>query len=594
MAIDRAGALRNAEKLVKQGRLDQAIAEYVRAVDESPDDWTTANTLGDLYAKNAQSDKAVECYGRIADSFFASGFLPKAAALYKKILKLKPDAEHALARAAEIAAGQGLLADARAHLGTLASLRKKRGDTAGAAEIAVRIASLDPNDYKARLAAARVTAERGDIGGAVEMFQAIAADLQDKGEIDASDEAFEEASRVDPGNASLLLSLIERHARAARSDAALAASGRLADLSPAHRGEIVTLGLVLAETAPDMGQALVAGSAERMAAEGDYAGAAAAFESWLARAPHDDAALVRLIEVAIDGDLAEVLTRAQLRLAELRMREGRPEQARFIAEDLVIRHPGHSEYRELLRRILQALGEAPQELAPAVAVPVKPVRAAASVAPPSEPAAAPARNERSDGRHGGAREADAAAPVTPSTPASGREMLRASGDEVDLSLLLDQILKPSDAPDTPADLDDVFAQMREQARRRLAIDSAEQDFRKAIALFQAGQIDESIPAFEAASRAPRFRFDSAALLGRIYLRRGDLSQAIGWLDRAAEAPARTPEDAHSVLYDLADALEATGDATRALAIYLQLQVDSEHYRDVAERIERLSGLRSRG
>ena len=91
MPIDRAATLRNAEKLLRQGKLAQAIAEYVRVVEEQPHDWNTANTLGDLYVRGGQIDKAVEQFVRIADHLYAEGFYPKAGALYKKVLKVNPD-----------------------------------------------------------------------------------------------------------------------------------------------------------------------------------------------------------------------------------------------------------------------------------------------------------------------------------------------------------------------------------------------------------------------------------------------------------------------------------------------------------------------
>ena len=79
-----------------------------------------------------QVDKAVEQF--IADRRQPErrGLPPKAGALYKKILKLKPDHEHALLQAAEIAGSQGLLADARAYLNTLIERRRGRGDKRGA------------------------------------------------------------------------------------------------------------------------------------------------------------------------------------------------------------------------------------------------------------------------------------------------------------------------------------------------------------------------------------------------------------------------------------------------------------------------------
>ena len=53
-------------------------------------------------------------YTQIADHLYTEGFFPKAAALYKKILKIKPDQESVQLHLAEISAKQGLLADAKA------------------------------------------------------------------------------------------------------------------------------------------------------------------------------------------------------------------------------------------------------------------------------------------------------------------------------------------------------------------------------------------------------------------------------------------------------------------------------------------------
>ena len=60
VAIDRAVALRQAEKLVRQGKLDQAIAEYFTVVEDQPRDWNTANLLGDLWA-DGEPDWAAAC-----------------------------------------------------------------------------------------------------------------------------------------------------------------------------------------------------------------------------------------------------------------------------------------------------------------------------------------------------------------------------------------------------------------------------------------------------------------------------------------------------------------------------------------------------
>ena len=71
-------------------------------------------------------------------------------------------------------------------------------------------------------------------------------------------------------------------------------------------------------------------------------------------------------------------------------------------------------------------------------------------------------------------------------------------------------------------------------------------------------------------------------------------QAVEWFERAAQAPAPTQEEGYELLYDLADALEKQGETARALAISMELQADAGAFRDVAERIDRLTKVQARG
>ena len=48
MAFDRESTLKKAEKLLRLGRLEAAIAEYEAVAEDDPSDWNTANILGDL------------------------------------------------------------------------------------------------------------------------------------------------------------------------------------------------------------------------------------------------------------------------------------------------------------------------------------------------------------------------------------------------------------------------------------------------------------------------------------------------------------------------------------------------------------------
>src|SRR5688500_5896214 len=162
MAFNRDDALRNAEKALRANKLEAAIAEYERVVEHYPRDVNTANTLGDLYARTGQIDGAIAQYTRAADHFFAEGFFPKASALFKKILKIRPDDEQALLRLGQLAAKQGLLADARSFLTTVEGRRRARGDSTGADDVLIELAEADAENADARMQAARIFAARGD------------------------------------------------------------------------------------------------------------------------------------------------------------------------------------------------------------------------------------------------------------------------------------------------------------------------------------------------------------------------------------------------------------------------------------------------
>ena len=146
--FDREGALKRAEKALRLGKVDAAIDEYQALVLAQPRDWNSANALGDLFVRAGQLDKGVEQYTRIADHLADEGFYPKASALFKKILKVKATDEYALIRSGDVAAKQGLLADAKAAYQTVADRRRKIGNIRGAAEMAVRNSKKKENKRK--------------------------------------------------------------------------------------------------------------------------------------------------------------------------------------------------------------------------------------------------------------------------------------------------------------------------------------------------------------------------------------------------------------------------------------------------------------
>lgn len=196
--FDREGALKRAEKALRLGKVDAAIEEYQALVLAQPRDWNSANALGDLFVRAGQLDKGVEQYTRIADHLADEGFYPKAAALFKKILKVKANDEYALIRSGDVAARQGLLADAKNAYQTVSDRRRKIGNIRGAAEMAVRLGTLDPEDYAARFTAAKAARDLGDTETATREFRAVAEWFTQEARVEEARDAYRDLLELDP------------------------------------------------------------------------------------------------------------------------------------------------------------------------------------------------------------------------------------------------------------------------------------------------------------------------------------------------------------------------------------------------------------
>lgn len=165
---------------MRQGQVEAAIAEYGALVAEQPRDLSSANALGDLLVRAGRTPEALPLYLHVADSYQREGFFSKAAGFYKKVLKFTPDDEAVTLRLADALALQGLTVEARAQLTAVRDLRRRRGDGAGADQVLLRLADLDPRDIASRVDAARMLVRSGDPSG-LERLAGLVGDLREAG-----------------------------------------------------------------------------------------------------------------------------------------------------------------------------------------------------------------------------------------------------------------------------------------------------------------------------------------------------------------------------------------------------------------------------
>jgi tetratricopeptide (TPR) repeat protein len=683
LASEREEALKKAEKLLRQGKLDLAIAEYARMIEDQPRDWNTRNTLGDLYIRASKPDQACAQYMMIADHLMHEGFFPRAAAIYKKILKIKPDEEPVLLNLGEISAKQGLLADAKGHFMSVATKRRARGDKPGADEMIVRLGALDPSDFDARVLAATTLAQNGDEIAAAMQYRSMHQDLREKGRLIEANAALREAVRYNPddvegraelartavseGNLdaakayltreiagedpALLLALMEIELRSGAMDNAREILTPLLRADDTLRTRIIELAWTLAPESPEAAFVCIDTAVDTELASGNYMDAAAILQEFVTRVSGQIAALLKLVEICVDGGLEATMYEAQAVLADAYLEAGQGAEARVIAEDLVAREPWEHAHIDRFRRALVMLGVtdpdtliadrlsgqgpfvatdpfmAPEPFGPpendmrsdalAVAVVEAPEPIADEAPAPNavegvviEPEPDPEieieiapepKRAAPKARPGAARppanEPDiplrprvpgAATPPTPKKPAA----------DIDLTEVLAELqgmVKATAAKPPPApSLDAAFQDFRSEVSKQSGADKAGEKLALAKTYLEMGMTEEAITALTEASRNPRFRFEAASILGRLYQRRDDLPHASEWLERASEAPAPSANEGRELLFDLGVILEAMGETARALAVFMELQADAGEYRDVAARVERLARVQTGG
>ncbi len=196
--------LSNAEKYVQQGKIQNAIAEYEKVLKNDSKDLTVTNTVGDLYTRLGETDKATACFKTVGDAYASQGFTVKAIAMYKKICKLQPSLE-SLLKLAELYSQQGLFNDARAQYLQVAEEFLKANELENAVRIFQKILEMDPENSNMRVRLAEVYLRLHKKTEAWQIFSAAAESLRSKGSLGEAEAILQRMLKLDPGNTYALL-----------------------------------------------------------------------------------------------------------------------------------------------------------------------------------------------------------------------------------------------------------------------------------------------------------------------------------------------------------------------------------------------------
>lgn len=196
--------LASAEKFVQQGKLQNAVKEYDKVLRADPKDLTVMNTVGDLYSRLGDQEKAIECFKGVGDAYATQGFTVKAIAMFKKLTKLKTSLDSVL-RLAELYTQQGLFNDARAQYLQVAEEFLRAGELSQAVRIFQKTLEMDPENVAMRTRLAEVYVRLGKKEEAWGIFAAAAESLRRRGALGAAEEIAQRMLSLDPTNKEALL-----------------------------------------------------------------------------------------------------------------------------------------------------------------------------------------------------------------------------------------------------------------------------------------------------------------------------------------------------------------------------------------------------
>jgi tetratricopeptide (TPR) repeat protein len=224
--------LRSAEKHIAKGKLEPALKDYLRVLDDNPRDISTLNKVGDLYVRLNRAADSIPFFTRIAEACSLDGFFLKAIAIYRKINKLDPARLEVYERLGELYTKQGLTQDSRTQYQVLADHYQKNNQPEEAIAAYKKMAAADPNDLKIQVRLADLYRSVNQLEEAVMQYGLVGSMLLRRGAQDEAGAVFQRALELSPKDAAARNTLVRSLLSQKNPTAALAilkAAPRTAD-----------------------------------------------------------------------------------------------------------------------------------------------------------------------------------------------------------------------------------------------------------------------------------------------------------------------------------------------------------------------------
>jgi tetratricopeptide (TPR) repeat protein len=198
VAINKEKLLKNAQKFVAQGKLENAIREYEKILEGDPNDTTILNTIGDLNLHLSRTQTAINYFKRAAQKFIEDGFYGRGVALYRKIVLADSKNLENVEMLADLFIKEGVVSEAKKHYAEIGRAFLVQNNFSRAYHIFKKLADLTQDDANIHLKLAELSIKLEMLENARESYLNAALICSRKGQFQQGMNAIKMALEIDP------------------------------------------------------------------------------------------------------------------------------------------------------------------------------------------------------------------------------------------------------------------------------------------------------------------------------------------------------------------------------------------------------------
>ena len=398
MAYNKSKLVEAAQKLLNQGKVAQAIAEYQQILKYEPRDQVTLMTIGELYIRQGETIQAIDYFERLAQLFVSDGFLTKAIAVYKRIAKLAPEEIRPQEKLADLYVQQGVMSEARPLFLQLTELQLKNNKQPEAVALLKKLLTAEPDNLRIQIRLADLYHARGMFNEALETYVSAAQRALARGDHAECGKLADKALQINPkqldalivkarafstmGNVAQAMEILERvpdlekggepaellldmYLKNAKWDEATALALRILSSGEKNFGATQRVTEALLESGQaERAMSLLSRIRIPMIDAGEHEGVARLLNELATRLPGRLEPLDWLVDTFGRTSDSFRLPDALAQLGDALVASGKLERAKDIFQQLVDREPESDSAKRKLNDVLKKLGVRTEEAAP--------------------------------------------------------------------------------------------------------------------------------------------------------------------------------------------------------------------------------------